>query len=508
MTTTAKGKPLTFLDHHLRWGNSLVGAWLKDVGVHPLAKKKDESAFTLPLGSFEVQLDQVQANYRELYAKSSDDVEEVREKARIFDEEIYPALQPYRELLNLHTGVYFDNGLDETTYAQLGAAVDDDAAWARLKAAQLNALLAQHADERWFHWELEFPEVFAGEEPGFDATVGNPPYVRQSANRVQQRIFETAKCRNLYVWFTERAFQVAGGNGNVGLIVPLSLMFSSRMNSLRRLLLRHQGKLKLANFDNIPDCIFNTGKESGNTNKMNSQRSTILIADSRPGSLQVETTQLLRWLRSQRLQVFSNLQFTEVTPLCTQQGLPMIGDERLVTFLQRLQATGRTIKELVADETAKYRLFVPTKSRYFIPASPEDLQRRNQMTLSFVDEQSYRYALALISSNVFYWHWRVFGDGFDVTLRNVLRFPLPAPEPDSAQLDRLAAKLMAAVPECRVTKLNAGKLIANINFNKRMDILLEIDDWIISLVAPDLELPRGIFAESKSNSFLQPSAYA
>ena len=95
-----------------------------------------------------------------------------------------------------------------------------------------------------------------------------------------------------------------------------------------------------------------------------------------------------------------------------------------------------------------------------------------------------------------------------MTSRNVLDFPLPTLEPDPTRLDELAAKLMGAVPECRVTKLNAGKLIANINFNKRMDILLEIDDWIISLVAPDLELPRGIFAESKSNSFLQPSAYA
>jgi len=52
MTTTARGKPLTFLDHHLRWGNSLVGAWLEDVGTYPLAKKESEKAFTLPWSSF------------------------------------------------------------------------------------------------------------------------------------------------------------------------------------------------------------------------------------------------------------------------------------------------------------------------------------------------------------------------------------------------------------------------------------------------------------------------
>ena len=29
---------------------------------------------------------------------------------------------------------------------------------------------------RPFHWEIEFPEVFARDNPGFDAIVGNPPF--------------------------------------------------------------------------------------------------------------------------------------------------------------------------------------------------------------------------------------------------------------------------------------------------------------------------------------------
>ena len=71
MTTAAKGKPLTFLDHHLRWGNSLLGASLKDVGIYPGTRKESQQAFTLPLERFQVELDQVLAAYQELYAKSS-----------------------------------------------------------------------------------------------------------------------------------------------------------------------------------------------------------------------------------------------------------------------------------------------------------------------------------------------------------------------------------------------------------------------------------------------------
>ena len=33
-----------------------------------------------------------------------------------------------------------------------------------------------------FHWEIEFPEVFARENGGFDAIVGNPPFLGRKAN--------------------------------------------------------------------------------------------------------------------------------------------------------------------------------------------------------------------------------------------------------------------------------------------------------------------------------------
>ena len=35
---------------------------------------------------------------------------------------------------------------------------------------------------RFFHWELEFPDVFQGEVPGFDAVIGNPPWEVQKPN--------------------------------------------------------------------------------------------------------------------------------------------------------------------------------------------------------------------------------------------------------------------------------------------------------------------------------------
>ncbi|MBM4466526.1 MAG: hypothetical protein FJ014_13390 [Chloroflexi bacterium] len=254
MTTTARGKPLTFLDHHLRWGNSLVGAWLKDVGVYPLAKKESEQAFTLPMERFQVRLDQVLAGYQELYAKSSDEVDEVREKARLFDEEIYPTLQPYRELLDLHTGVYFGNGLDEEAYAQLETVVYDPAAWTHLKGDGLGNLLAQHTDPCWFHWELEFPEVFSQTRRGFDVVIGNPPYVRQERISRQKSFLKTAfnevyhGIADLYVYFLSQGIKNLASGGFLGFIIANKWLRAGYGTQLRNYLVEQTDLVQLLDF--------------------------------------------------------------------------------------------------------------------------------------------------------------------------------------------------------------------------------------------------------------------
>ncbi len=63
-----------------------------------------------------------------------------------------------------------------------------------------------YADERWqkvkkavaghsfFHWDLEFPDIFYDEDgkrkknPGFDGVVGNPPYVRQETLKAKAQM--------------------------------------------------------------------------------------------------------------------------------------------------------------------------------------------------------------------------------------------------------------------------------------------------------------------------------
>jgi hypothetical protein len=108
--------------------------------------------------------------------------------------------------------------------------------------------------------------------------------------------------------------------------------------------------------------------------------------------------------------------------------------------------------------------------------------------------------LVLLNSNVFFWFWRVYGDGFDVT--NAVVEQCPVFKPADGQYRSTAERLRGALSACTVYKGYRGARVPNVNFNQRMDILVEVDQWIIDAVAPDLGLSPMDFLWAKSNSFL------
>jgi hypothetical protein len=75
-----------------------------------------------------------------------------------------------------------------------------------------------------FHWFAEFFGIMT--RGGFDAIVGNPPYVEYAKVRdlYVVRGYGTSPCGNLYAYVLERSKALASANGRLGLIVPLSLV--------------------------------------------------------------------------------------------------------------------------------------------------------------------------------------------------------------------------------------------------------------------------------------------
>jgi type I restriction-modification system DNA methylase subunit len=256
LSTISKDRPLSFLDHHLKCGNSLLGAKVDDLPWLPGQRPRGaKSQVDKPLGLVQKILDRL----RELDAIPDESVGAIKRKERIVQELKKSA--EYRRIVGLadvHLGLHFtrlDNETIRKRYMDLvnEAYYGSEEAWER----KFNASWAQEAAKeakRWnfFHWELEFPEVFfeAGrpkKRPGFDAVIGNPPYDELSEHSLGRPIEEMAAYKadatlkqglggrpNLFRLFIARAIDMTAPGGYHGFIVPMAFLADKFSENLRR----------------------------------------------------------------------------------------------------------------------------------------------------------------------------------------------------------------------------------------------------------------------------------
>jgi hypothetical protein len=147
---------------------------------------------------------------------------------------------------------------------------------AQLRDRLLHQAAAISAERRFFHWELEFPEVFfdaAGSrrpDAGFDAVVGNPPWDmvrgdtvgdREEARRLAAATVRFTRDSGVYAsqsdghatryqLFVERAIALARPGGRIGLVLPAGLCTDHGSRHLRHALLSRCDVDRIAGFDN------------------------------------------------------------------------------------------------------------------------------------------------------------------------------------------------------------------------------------------------------------------
>ena len=104
-----------------------------------------------------------------------------------------------------------------------------------------------------FDWKTEFPQIFKGKNPGFDAIIGNPPYLYSAGQSYPQyfaRIYHLAQYQaDFYAYFTERALSLTRGKGKVSFIVSDSWLKAENFSKLRNHLLTEHRIESLVVFD-------------------------------------------------------------------------------------------------------------------------------------------------------------------------------------------------------------------------------------------------------------------
>ena len=176
LATLARDHEFTFLDHALKSGDSLVGLTQAQIA----AAHWDTSKPGLPLFRQLVKdrVAEAMKGRAEIQAAPDDTARAIQEQRH---RSLEARLKDIRLMGDAVIAAFFAEDKPkarEKKRAEVESwlAGSPEAAWDKLAA--MAATLKQGAHPLTpFHWEIEFPEVFARENGGFDAIVGNPPFL-------------------------------------------------------------------------------------------------------------------------------------------------------------------------------------------------------------------------------------------------------------------------------------------------------------------------------------------
>ena len=221
------GKPLSFLDHHIRVGNSLLGATpelieagLPDEAFKPQQgddrkictglrrrNKAERESGQQDMGYLMVaepsaEYDTLGSRIRWIDESPDDTLDEVRGKEAQFRRLVVTGEYRQRQLVAdawcaafvqpKGVGAGRDPALCITTDTLRGLEANSEA----LAPAQRREVERLAREYQFFHWHLAFPEVFEGGGVcGFDCVLGNPPWERVKLQEKE--------------WFAERSPEIA-----------------------------------------------------------------------------------------------------------------------------------------------------------------------------------------------------------------------------------------------------------------------------------------------------------
>ena len=285
------GTPLSFIEHHVQHGNALMGASVQDFIDYNATEVKQHDLF---VDNLSARFDDLRSVMQELDAMRDTTAAEVEQSKVLWKNTIAPKLNLLSRALSFictrRVLLAEGNGkacqaLDKTP--DLVRQLFDEG---KTRTAALRQVEDYAQRYHFFHYEVAFPEAFAGARKGFDIIVGNPPWdktkfadtdffpqyhsnYRSLKNTekatVQKRLLESehiasayqtaqssmevanacykgafplnkgAGDGNLFRFFVERNLGLLAADGGLNYVLPSALMFEEGSAALRRHIFTH-----------------------------------------------------------------------------------------------------------------------------------------------------------------------------------------------------------------------------------------------------------------------------
>ena len=330
-----------------------------------------------------------------------------------------------------------------------------------------------------FHWFVEFYGIM--KNGGFDAVIGNPPYVSASKTRAKYTVTNliTAACPDIYAWCHERSsFLLQPSLGRIGMILPLSVAFSRDFAPFRSLNYSSYCQNWFSSFGRIPAALFAHDVRVRNT----------IHIGSRQGSGKHYTTRLHRWFESQRNHLLDLVSYSCYRQKLWEGRVPKLNTQRLIDAFENATEKNNPLAIAMANSANAHCLYFK-KTAYnwlnFCREMPPCYDGNgNQIShtqfdrLYTFDSDTARTVFLVLNGKIEWAFWIAVGDDFHVAKWMFSNLPIDVttiPQNEKEKLINLSETLEGALKEAVSFKLNAGKKVGNYNLARCRHVTDESD---------------------------------
>ena len=279
-----------------------------------------------------------------------------------------------------------------------------------------------------FHWFAEFYEIIH-DNGGFDVIIGNPPYVEYSKIRKQYKLsgdnYDTIECGNIYAMVFEKSIQLATKKGKIGLIVPISLGSTKRLEQLLKIIKERSSSYWSSFYAERPSKLF-TGAEV---------LLNISIIDllSNLNGKNFYTTGLLKWSSSFREHLFPNLYYTLFSNNYRNYLIPKFSSEIEKGLSKKFFSVSKKIGQSFTPKSSHiifyrigggryWKIFTTFQPKFIVEGKQTASSRENY--LYFASKEILNTGLIALSSSTFFWYFQITTNGRDLNPFDLRNFPI------------------------------------------------------------------------------------
>ena len=392
-------EPLPDIDFNIRHGNTLVGYATADETEKAVNGATQGNLFSDAWEDIRIRLTAVEQQYNNFQ------IQQVQRGGHVSPADkqaLVDTLAELEEMLNYHLAREY--GVNTTI------------------SANYDKWKASHQP---FHWYVDFYPLMAG--GGFDAVIGNPPYVEYQKIRSDYTVLncKSQDSGNLYCFCIERLKALCKADSMSGLIVPIAVGSVGETASIRSVCSTLYERLWSSHYAIRPAKLFE-GVE---------QRLTIIIGQHGAGQGVWHTSKYHQWFADERAHLFTRLSLVAMPPRPTSESpWPKIGSQIESSILKRLGTHAKSPILRLLTGASKWNFYFHRTPGYWIrmldflpffesPAGDRSIHHIREL---YADSEVSRAHIAAIgSSSMYFWWFFAVGNCRNLTKSDLLDFPAP-----------------------------------------------------------------------------------